>query len=366
MNNYLLTSALWLESFVKREIQKQWYKIKEVQDKAIYFSWEIDAIARMNLWSRFGNILYYIVTEQKNIEDFDSYFEVIYSQDWEKYIPKWYEIVVKATSIKSQLWATSSLQALAKKAIVKKLVWENTLEEDENRWKIEIRILIENNTLRILLNTSWNGLHKRGYRKITWDAPLKENIAASLIILSQWKFREPLYDVFCGSGTLVIEAAMIARNIAPWIQRKFAYEEWNWIPEWLFEIERKRAEEKEFAGNYQIFASDIDRELIEIAKKNAQFAGVADTIDFSCKDYKDYFEEGISWWLVSNPPYGLRLDEVDVENIHRDIAKQFQKNKSLQGGIITSYSDFWNYGNIKYKKRKLYNGWELCYFYRKI
>jgi len=224
MHNFLLTTSLWLESLTKHEVNKQGWTITEVQDKAIYFNGEIEMMARMNIWSRFWNILYYVLDTESQLTDFDTYFDIVFAQDWKKYIPRGFAVMIKATSIKSDLWATSTLQALAKKAIAKKIVWEKYLDEDDRLGKIEIRILMENNTLRILLNTSGIWLHKRGYREMTWDAPLKENIAAGLVILSGWKFREPLYDIFCGSGTIAIEAAMIARNMAPWMKRHFAFE----------------------------------------------------------------------------------------------------------------------------------------------
>ena len=366
MYNYLLTSSLWLESFVKKEVQKQGYTISEVQDKAVYFKGDIDAIARMNLWSRFGNLLYLVAWEKKNITDFDSYFDAVYDIDWDKLVPHGYQVNIKVTSIKSELGATSSLQWLAKKAIVKNLVGDDDLRESAELGVFEVRILLENNTLRVLLNTSGNGLHKRGYREMTWDAPIKENIAAALVIISQWRFREPLWDMFCGSGTIAIEAAMIAMNRAPGLKRRFAFESWEWLPKWIMEDEKKRAAEKEFSGEYTIYASDINKHVLESAKRNAMFAGVADAIRFQLMDYKDVINKDIKWYLVSNPPYGERLEDFDVIGIHKDIARLFAENDNIQGGIITSHEDFEGYQKTKYKKRKLYNGWELCYFYRKM
>ncbi len=365
MPHFLLTCPLWLEALVKHEVQKQGFELTEVQDKAVYFSWDIEAIARMNLCSRFSNILYYIVAEYKDITDFDNYFEKVFAQDWRKYIPKDAEIIVQATSIKSELGAISSLQALAKKAIVKKIAGDNIVKEDARAGSIEIRILVENNTLRILLNTSGNGLHKRGYREMTWDAPLKENVAAALVILSQWKFKEPLYDMFCGSGTIAIEAAMIARNRAPWLKRHFACESWSWLPDGLFEKEKALAVSKEFSGEYKIYSTDIRKDILELAKRNALFAGVSEDITFGTQDYTTYMRRELTGWLVSNPPYGLRLENADVPKIHQDIAELLAKNKNLQGGIITAHAEFEHYGKMKYKKRKLYNGGELCYFYKK-
>ncbi len=175
---------------------------------------------------------------------------------------------------------------------------------------------MDNNTLKILLNTSGEGLHRRGYREMTGQAPLKENIAAALVILSGWKFREPLYDPFCGSATIPIEALMIAKNIAPGLRRSFAFQKWSWIPQDILEAEKNRAKNKEFHGEYKIYASDIRKEVIESAKRSVAFAGLTGTIEFSCQDYKDVIRKRTieeNMWIVSNPPYGLRLAEDDAE-----------------------------------------------------
>lgn len=364
MYHFLLTCPLWLEALAKKEVQKLWYSIIEVKDKAVYFTGDIEAIAQVNIWSRFGNSLYFIVGEAQKVKDFESYFERVYALDWKKYIPQDFEIFVQATSIKSELGSISSLQGLAKKAIIKKLVGENILTEDARVGRIEVRILMQDDTLKVLLNTSGAGLHKRGYREMTGDAPLKENIAAALVILSGWKFREPLYDIFCGSGTIGIEAAMIARNIAPGRKRDFAFQSWPWIPENALKNALEEATQKEFSGEYMIYCSDVRADVIELAKRNAKFAGVGEDIKFTKQDYSDYMRREISGTLVSNPPYGNRL-EADVEKIHQDIAKLFSKNTNLWGGIITSHSEFEYYEKVKYKRRKLYNGGEQVYFYKK-
>jgi len=365
MHNFLLTTSLWLEALVKHEVKKQGGNITEVQDKAIYFEGEIELIARMNIWSRFWNILYYVVDTQSEVMDFDSYFDLVFAQDWKKYIPKGFALHIKATSLKSELWATSTLQALGKKAIAKKIVGDGMLAEDSNLWTVEVRILMENNTLRILLNSSGPGLHKRGYREMTWDAPMKENLAAALVVLSGWKYKEPLYDIFCGSGTIAIEAAMIARNIAPGRRRKFAFENWNWLPENLLQREIQAAEKKEYTGMYKIYSTDIRKDIQQLASRNASFAWVGDTITFGSQDYKTYLRRELEGTLVSNPPYGLRLEDTNVDQIHEDISKLFEQNKNLSGGIITAYPEFEKLSQTKYKKRKLYNGGEMCYFYKK-
>ena len=203
---------------------------------------------------------------------------------------------------------------------------------------------------------------------MTGQAPLKENIAASLVILSGWKFREPFYDLFCGSGTIAIEALMIARNIAPGLRRDFSFSDWNWVPDGLLEAEKNRAREKEFSGEYKIFASDLRKEVVESAKRSAKFAGFSDTdIEFSCQDFREVIrkfpssqpspleekeqaaddthasllslqrrgDSEVRAWIVSNPPYGLRLEEDDAEGIHKELSHVYT-HSDIMGGIITS------------------------------
>ncbi len=380
MQNYLITSALGLEALVKKEVQKQGYEINQVQDKAVYFSGWVEAIARMNIWSRFGNILYFVIDEQEKVRDFDAYFDIIAHQDWMRYIPHEYEVIVNATAIKSELWAISTLQGVAKKAIVKNLVGEGKLRENTSKGKIEVHILMDNDTLRIMINTSGEWLHRRGYREMTGQAPLKENIAAAMVILSGWKFREPFYDLFCGSGTIAIEALMIAKNMAPGLKRRFAFQDsWNWIPKWLLEEEKQRAISMQFEGEYKIFASDIRKDVVESAKRSASFAGLQWEIEFSCQDYEEALRKiqtplnsplkgemkPQNNWIISNPPYGLRLDEDDSEGIHKGLALMYER-EDVQGGIISSDLGFEKRSTTQFKKRKLYNGGEMCYFYRKL
>lgn len=365
MNNYVLTCELGLEALVKKEIIKQWYEITEVLDKAIYFrGWE-DAIAVMNLWSRFGNRVYLELISEDSITDFDSYFDAISIIDWEKYVNDGYVVRVKAKSIKSQLSSEPSLQSLAKKSIIKKIEEKRDFFESENQWILDIQILIQNDRLKVLLNTSGAGLFKRGYKTQSVEAPLKENVAAAIVQISHWKYSENFYDPFCGGGTIPIEAALIARNIAPGKFRSFAFMDFDFYPKKYYIDVLKKAKEWEYDKKYFIYASDIDQENLEIAKENARNAWVEDTINFECLNFKDVFTKYKVGHIVSNPPYGLRLDQDDIDDIHFSLAKLFHYEK-FTGGIITSYPDFQNINKQDYKKRKLYNGWELCYFYNKL
>lgn len=364
---YLLSTIAWVESIAKKEIEKQWGKIEEVVDRLITFSWPDELMVRINLWSRVGNKAYILLEEKEDVVDFDEMFDIIKNISWKKYFKKDFPILVKSSSIRSDLFSARTIQSLWKKAIVNSLVWEwNFVNEDESLEKMEILILFIDNKMRVLLNTSWNALHMRGYRTKAWEAPIKESLAAALVLLSWWRFREPFYDIFCGSWTIAIEALMIAKNIAPWLKRKFAFEKLGLLDEDIIKKEREIAENKQFDWEYIIKASDINPEMVELSQENAFRAWLAWEINFEVKDFREYLDRDIVWTLVSNPPYWERLKDENLVWIYNNIDKLFRINRALNGWIISSYLDFDNL--IKkdtYKKRKLYNGWEMCYFWKK-
>jgi len=400
MNKYILSTIAWVESIAKKEVEKQWWKLLEVRDRMVVFSGDEKTMIRVNLWSRVANKLYMVLWEWEDVDNFDKLYDLIYSLGFKKYVNKDFRILIKAKSISSDLTATPSIQKIAKKAIIDSITWKSweTVTEDRDIWTFEVMVLLINNKAYILLNTSWEALHKRWYRQETWEAPIKENLAAAIVILAGWRFKEPFYDMFCWSWTIPIEAAMIARNIAPGLNRYFAFETLWLVSKDIVENEIKQAKEKKFSWNYKIIASDNDDEVLKIAKDNAKDAGVDDTIEFIKKDFKDYLNpthksphpiplpkgEGtwvasslplgeiewglwkLEWIIVSNPPYWNRLKDEDLRGLYNDIDKLFRLNKELKWWIITSYTDFDNQINLKdYKKRKLYNWGDLCYFYKR-
>ncbi|MDD3145095.1 MAG: class I SAM-dependent RNA methyltransferase [Candidatus Gracilibacteria bacterium] len=364
---FVLSTIAGVESMAKKEIEKQGGVIEETIDRLVTFSGGIELIPRINLWSRVGNKMYILLAEKENVVTFDELFDLVSTISWKNYFKKEFPIVVKSNSTRSELFAERTLQSLTKKAIVKSLVGDNNIvNEDSSLEKMEILVLLIDNKARILLNTSGNALHMRGYREKAGEAPIKESLAAALVFLSGWKFREPFYDVFCGSGTIAIEALMIAKNIAPGIKRKFAFEKLGLVSNEITENERVQAKKKEFAGEYTIRASDIDPEMIELAKENARIAGLGGEINFEVRDFREYMDKPISGTLVSNPPYGERLKDENLKSMYNSIDKIFRLNPDLNGGIISSFMEFDNL--IKkdtYKKRKLYNGGEMCYFWKK-
>lgn len=367
--NFLLTCTAWLEVIAKREIQKLWYEITSVKDRLIYFSWDEITIARVNINSRVWNKLYLVLNEWK-INDFDKLYDLVYNVNWKKYISDFNPILVKATSIRHQINSTPAIQKVSKKAIVNKIIWNKSwfLEENSNLPEIEVLVFMYEKDWQVLLNTTWEALHKRWYRRDSWEAPIKETLAAWLVMLSNWKFSENFSDFCCWSWTIPIEAWMIAKNIAPWMNRKFAFQNFDWIDKDIYEKAIEEAKSKIITDKkYYVYAFDIDEEVLAIAKENAKKAFVDDIIIFEKKDVLTIENERIYWTLISNPPYGIRLKSFDVNRIHKSFNNIFEKNESLKWWIITAYEEFDQIvNNKKFKKRKLYNWNEKSYFYKKI
>jgi len=368
MTKYILSTIAGVESIAKKEVEKQWGNIVEVSDRMIEFEGDSKTMIRVNLWSRVWNKVYQVLEEGNRIDDFDKLYDLVAKIDFKKYFHHNYPIAVKVKSIHSKLDSTPAIQKIVKKSIIDKITDKSgeKVFEDRELEKFEIMVVLIDDKVRILLNTSWEALHKRGYRTDTWDAPIKESLAAAMVLLSNWRFKENFYDVFCGSWTIAIEAWMIAKNIAPWLDRYFAFENLVLVDKTLVKQELEEAKSKIFKWNYNIFASDINSEILEKAKENAKNAWVDDIINFEKKDFTECLDEELSWTLVSNPPYWERLKDEDLDWIYKNINKLLLQNKNLSWWVITSY--FEEFDKIiklsDYKKRKLYNWWEKCYFYR--
>lgn len=361
---YLLTLPAGLESIGKKEIQKLWWNIVKVYDRLIFFEWEKDLIASVNLYSRVWNKLYIVLNSWENIDDFDKFYDIVKNTNIKKYYNKNYTIITKATSIRSTLSSTPTIQSITKKALVDAIVWkwQNLDEWDDT---MEILSFLMEDSVYILLDTSWDTLYKRWYKLEQSKASIKENLAGGLVLLWNWRFRETLYDITCGAGTIAIEARMIARNIPPWLYRNFKFEEFGIFEKWYLNTLKDIARSKIYKDKYEIIASDIDKNIIDIARDNAKRAWVLDTIEFRVKSIDDYKKESLDWTLISNPPYWDRLHG-DIENIHRELASLLKRNKELNWWIITWYLDYDQMINLSnYKKRKLYNWNIMTYFYSK-
>ncbi len=382
MQKFVLSTSAGLEKIAKIEVTKQWWKIVEVVDRLITFEWTIETAAKVNLWSRVGNKVFMLLVEEENIEDFDDLYGLVNTINFKDLIPNNSPIIVKATSLRSELHHTPTLQSITKKAIIDRMLNSPLLDkigvggelfEDEDKPRFEILVLFINNKARILLNLSGDALHKRWYRAESWEAPIKESLAAGLVLLSGWRFKEHFYDIFCGSWTICIEAALIAKNIAPWLKREFSMVDLGLISnEKMWEL-KEEARTKKYDWEYRIFGSDMDNELIWIATENAKRAGVESDIHFEQKDFRKALFSFVDKWeqasgtLVSNPPYWLRIwEEEKLEWMYKSIDSLFRKNEKLWGGFISNFEEFDSFAKKNfYKKRKLYNWAEKCYFWKK-
>lgn len=361
MEKYQLiaTAAMGLESLVAKEVRSLGYEC-EVENGKISFTGDEYAIARSNLWLRTADRVKIKVGEFKALT-FDELFEKTKALPWEKYLPEDAEFPVNGRSVKSKLFSISDCQAIVKKAVVERLKAhykrETWFEETGAYFRIEVALLKDIATITI--DTSGQGLHKRGYRVEQGVAPLKETLAAALIMLTNWKPDRPFIDPFCGSGTIPIEAALIGQNIAPGFNRDFVSESWNWMSPKVWEEVRAEAEE---AANYDqpidILGSDIDQRMVKIAQENAFEAGLGDLVQFKQMQVSDFTTNKEFGVIIGNPPYGERLGEVkEVEQMYKQMGQVFSHLDTWSIYILTSDEDFEKlYGKTATKKRKLYNG----------
>lgn len=363
----IATAAMGLESVVAKEVRNLGYEC-EVENGKVMYKGDEKTIARSNLWLRSADRIKIKVGEFK-ATTFDELFEKTKALNWEDYLSLDAEFPVSGKSVKSKLYSVPDCQALVKKAIVdrmrrkyKQVSW---FTENGPLFKIEVSILKDIVTLTI--DTSGAGLHKRGYRSSQGEAPLKETMAAALIMLTNWHPDKPFMDPFCGSGTIPIEAALIGQNIAPGFNREFVSENWKWFDAKIWDEVRMEAED---VANYDqpldITGSDIDHRMVEIAKKNSYEAGLGDLIDFKQMQVRDLTTKKEYGTIVGNPPYGERLGEKDiVEQMYKEMGQTFAKLDTWSIYIITSHPDFERlYGKPATKKRKLFNGFIRTDYYQ--
>lgn len=360
--NLVATSAAGLEAIVGREIRDLGIEC-QVENGKVHFQGDVRTIITTNLWLRAADRIKIVVGEFP-ARTFEELFQGVYALDWENYLPLGAKFpIAKAKCVKSKLHNEPSVQAISKKAVVKKLqkVYHRPdgvpLQENGAEFKIEVSILKDKAT--VMIDTTGASLFKRGYRVEKGGAPIKENMAAAIIELSNWYPDKPFIDPTCGSGTFCIEAAMIGMNIAPGFNRDFAFEAWNWVDADLVQQVRDEAEAKaDYDIELDISGFDIDGRMIEIAKKNAQEAGLADVIQLKQMRLQDLKTDKINGVIISNPPYGERLlDDKAVDILYNEMGQTFAPLKTWSKFILTSDGQFERkYGSQADKKRKLYNG----------
>ncbi|WP_144399469.1 THUMP domain-containing class I SAM-dependent RNA methyltransferase [Pilibacter termitis] len=353
--------AAGMEALVGREIRNLGIEC-QVENGKVLFEGTIVDIARTNVWLRTADRIKIILGEFP-ATTFDGLFEGVKALAWEEFLPLDAEFPVAGKSIKSKLFSTPDVQSITKKAIVNKLreVYHRpaSVPLAETGSKFPIEVALRNDIATLTIDTTGSSLFKRGYRTEKGGAPLKENMAAALMMLTNWYPDKPLVDFTCGSGTIPIEAALIARNIAPGLKRNFQFEEWGWFDKnVLAEVKAAARSEIKQDLTLDILATDIDHRLIEIAKENARLAGVAEDIEFKQMRLQDFHTEKEYGVLVSNPPYGERLGDFSaVKPLYREMGEVLIPLETWSKYILTSDLMFEeHFGAKATKKRKLYNG----------
>lgn len=363
----LATAAMGLESVVANEVKQLGYEV-EVLNGKVMFDAPISAIPRCNLWLRTADRVKIIVGEFQ-ADTFDALFEGTKALPWENYISEDGQFPVSGKSVKSKLFSVPDCQAIVKKSIAERLKLKygmaSKMPETGALHKIEISILKDVATLT--LDTSGAGLHKRGYRTGQGEAPLKETLAAALVLLTNWKPEYPLIDPFCGSGTIPIEAALIGQNIAPGFNREFDSEKWSWIRSKHWDEALTEAEDlANYDQKLDITGSDISHKLITISGENAIEAGLADLITWKQMQVSDLTIKQNNGYVISNPPYGERMSDRDeVIQMYKDLGQVMNQHPSWSTYIITAFETFEKqYGAKATKKRKLFNGFIETNYYQ--
>lgn len=363
----IATTAMGLEALAAKEVRDLGYEC-EVENGRITFKGDEAAIVRSNLWLRTADRVRIKVGEFK-ATSFDELFEKTKALPWERYMPENAEFPVSGKSVKSTLFSVSDCQAIVKKAIVERMrtKYNKTGWLEENGPLFKLEVALHKDVALLTIDASGSGLHKRGYRAGQGEAPLKETLAAALVMLTNWNADKPFADPFCGSGTIPIEAALIGQNIAPGFNREFISEGWSWIPEKVWEDARNEAED---LANYDqpldITGADIDHRMVKIAEENAFEAGLGDLINFKQMQVRDFTtlkEYGV---IVGNPPYGERLGEkAAVQRMYAEMGNAFAPLDTWSIYILTSDEEFENhYGRKATKKRKLFNGFIRTDYYQ--
>ena len=358
-----------MEAVLKREILDLGYEISQVEDGRVTFIGDEEAICQANIFLRTAERILVKVGSFKAVT-FEELFDKTKALPWEEYIPEngkfW---VKKASSVKSKLFSTSDIQSIMKKAMVERMkskYHKSWFEEDGAEYPV--RVFLMKDQVTIGLDTSGESLHKRGYRKLSGKAPITETLASALIMLTPWRADRILVDPFCGSGTFPIEAAMMAASIAPGMNRSFTAEAWTNLvakKQWYDAMDEandlvKRDVEVDIQGY------DIDGDVIKVARENAQVAGVDHMIHFQQRAVKDLSHPKKYGFVITNPPYGERLNEKEtLPALYREFGESFKRLDSWSAYMITSYEDAERYfGRKADKNRKIYNGMIKTYYYQ--
>ena len=320
-------------------------------------------IPRVNLNLRTGERVLLVVGEYE-ARDFDALFEGARALPWEEFIPRDGAFPIKGHSLNSQLHAVPACQAVLKKAVAARLGEKYGLAQlPENGALYQLQFSIMKNHVTLMVDTTGPGLHKRGYRAVGVAAPLRETLAAAMVLLSRYRGKDPFCDPFCGSGTIAIEAALIAKNRAPGLNRAFSAQRWKWLDSGLWLQAADEAMDKEFHGDYDIWGGDIDPKAVAIARDNAVKADVEDVVRFEVADATKFHRDAPVGRVVTNPPYGERiLEKREAEDLYRAFGKAVRTlPEGWKVSVLSSHTEFERtFGRTADKKRKLYNGMLKC------
>ena len=358
-----------LEAVMKKEILDLGYEVSQVEDGRVTFIGDAEAICRANIFLRTTERVL-LKVGSFHAETFEDLFQGTRAIPWEEYLPKdakfW---VAKASSIKSKLFSPSDIQSIMKKAMVERMKKAYGIDWfPENGASFPLRVFLHKDTVTVALDTTGESLHKRGYRTLTSKAPITETLAAALIMLTPWKSDRILVDPFCGSGTFPIEAAMIAANMAPGMNREFLSEDWkHLIPRKCWYDAMDEANDLEdLSVQTDIQGYDIDGDIVRAARANAKAAGVDELIHFQQRSVSDLSHPKKYGFLITNPPYGERIeDKKNLPELYKTIGERFAALDSWSAYIITAYEDTERYfGRKADKNRKIYNGMMKTYFYQ--
>ena len=363
MKNYTLVAPCFfgVEKMLAREIKNLGYEIIKTEDGRVTYKTDEYGIAKSNMYLRCAERVHLKVAEFE-ARSFDELFEETKRINWAKYIPFGAQFPIsKASSIKSKLYSTPDIQSIVKKAVVESLkksyLETGLLKEDKEKYPIYV--FIHKDKVTLTIDTSGTALHKRGYRERANKAPIRETLAAAIMELVPWRPGRTLVDPMCGSGTLLIEAAMKGINMAPGMNREFISEKWRTMDKKIWwDVRREAYAQMNEEVDFKIYGYDIDEEALEIARENAEIAGVADYIEFRYGDATEFTSDEEYGFIVTNPPYGERLEDTDtVKMLYKQLGYAFRKLKNWSYYLITSYEDFENeFGQEATKRRKLYNG----------
>lgn len=353
---------LGLEGPIADELKRMDMANVSSENGRVYFTGDDSAIARANIRLRIGERVL-IELGRFTAKTFDELFEGTKALPWESILPADAAFPVKGYSLNSALFSVSDCQKIIKKAVVerlKKVYHVEWFQETGALYQIQFSIMKD--SVSLCIDTSGSGLHKRGYRPAHNAAPLKETMAAAMVNLSRYRGRDEFVDPFCGSGTIPIEAALIAKNRAPGLDRGFTAMSWKSIDRRIWEDERELARSREFNGDYRILGTDIDPKALELAKENARRAGVDDIVRFEIADAREFNRQTERGVIVTNPPYGERImEKQEAEGLYRDFGKALSNCSNWQLYLLSSHTEFERtFGRIADKKRKLYNGMIKC------